>query len=84
MENQIAELKKELAALQVQLKTHQIALEMLAVTLEPNARQQWADYLASYLAVRARTTAEIAQAEPPLLQSIQSLQEKVAAPLSLS
>lgn len=63
MENQIAELKKELAALQVQLKTHQIALEMLAATLEPNARQQWADYLASYLAVRARTTAGIAHAE---------------------
>ena len=33
MENQIAELKKELAALQVQLKTHQIALEMLAAPL---------------------------------------------------
>lgn len=84
MENQIAELKNELAALKLQLKTHQIALEMLAATLEPNARQQWADYLASYLAVRARTTAEIVHAEQPLLQSIQSLREKVAAPLSLS
>ena len=36
---------------------------MLAATLEPNARQQWADYLASYLDVRARTTAGIANAE---------------------
>ena len=36
---------------------------MLAATLEPNARQQWADYLASYLAVISRTTAGIAHAE---------------------
>lgn len=84
MENQLAELKNEIDELKVQLKTHQIALEMLAASLEPKARQDWADLLAAHISVRGRTTAQNVHAEQPLLQSIQSLIQKVSAPLSLS
>lgn len=84
MEKQLAELKNEIAELKIQLKTHQIALEMLAAALEPKTRQDWADLLAAHISVRARTTAQNVHAEVPLLQSIQSLKQKVEAPLSLS
>ncbi|WP_196247784.1 hypothetical protein [Gallibacterium anatis] len=84
MENQIAELKKELAALQLQLKTHQVAFEMLAAALEPNVRQSWADLLEKQVVVARRTNAEIAAAELPLTQSILALRQKLIAPLSLS
>lgn len=84
MENQLAELKNELAALQVQLKTHQIAFEMLAAALAPNVRQSWAELLEKQVVVARRTNAETAAAELPLTQSILALRQKLVTPLSLS
>ncbi|NBI42027.1 hypothetical protein GVX76_00670 [[Haemophilus] felis] len=84
MENQLAELKNELAALQVQLKTHQIAFEMLAAALAPNVRQSWAELLEKQVVVARRTNAETDAAELPLTQLILALRQKLVTPLSLS